>query len=49
MGGSTNADKEVSNCLHRIELTNWKNGCDGYKEYKTLKMVLKKEDRSRTN
>lgn len=38
----SNADKEVSNCLHKIELTNWKNGCDGYKEYKSLKTILEK-------
>lgn len=38
----SNVDKEVSNCLHKIELTNWKNGCDGYKEYKSLKTVLEK-------
>lgn len=38
----SNVDKEVSNCIHKIELTNWKNGCDGYKEYRTLKMVLEK-------
>lgn len=38
----SNADKEVSNCLHKIELTNWKNGCDGYKEYRTLKTILER-------
>lgn len=38
----SNVDKELSNCLHIIELTNWKNGCDGYKEYKMLKTVLEK-------
>lgn len=37
-----NVDKEVSNCLHKIELTNWKNGCDGYKEYKTLKTIFER-------
>ena len=38
----SNVDKEKENCLHCIELTKWKNGCDGYKEYKKLKMVLEK-------
>lgn len=38
----SNVDKELSNCLHKIELTTWKNGCDGYKEYKAVKMVLEK-------
>lgn len=38
----SDADREVSNCLHKIELTNWKNGCDGYKEYRTLKTVLER-------
>lgn len=38
----SNADKELSNCLHEIELTRWKNGCDGYKEYKKIKTVLEK-------
>lgn len=35
-------DKEKSNCLHNIELTKWENGCDGYKEYKKLKIILEK-------
>ena len=30
----SNVDKEISNCLHAIEMTKWKSGCDGYKEYK---------------
>lgn len=38
----TNADRDLSNCLHKIELTKWKNGCDGYKEYKLVKNVLEK-------
>lgn len=38
----SNTDKELSNCLHRIELTKWKNGCDGYKEYKSVKVILEK-------
>lgn len=41
----SNADKELSNCLHRIELTKWKNGCDGYKEYKSVKVILEKRRR----
>lgn len=38
----SNADKDLSNCLHKIELTKWKNGCDGYKEYKEVKIILEK-------
>ncbi len=38
----SNIDKELSNCLHKIELTKWKNGCDGYKEYKSVKTILEK-------
>lgn len=38
----SNADKDLSNCLHEIELTKWKNGCDGYKEYKSVKIILEK-------
>lgn len=38
----SNADKDLSNCLHKIELTKWKNGCDGYKEYKSVKIILEK-------
>lgn len=38
----SNADKDLSNCLHLIELTKWKNGCDGYKEYKSVKNILEK-------
>lgn len=36
------ANKEVINCLHRIELYPWKNACAGYCDYKTLKIVLEK-------
>lgn len=36
------ANKEVMNCLHRIELTPWKNACAGYCDYKSLKTVLEK-------
>lgn len=35
-------DKELSNCLHIIEMTKWKSGCDGYKEYKRVKQILEK-------
>lgn len=38
----SNADKDLSNSLHEIELTNWKNGCEGYKEYKSVKIILEK-------
>lgn len=38
----SNVDKELSNCLHKIELTKWKNGCDGYKEYKNVKNILER-------
>lgn len=38
----SNVDKELSNCLHEIELTRSKNACDGYKEYKKVKTVLEK-------
>lgn len=38
----SNADKELSNCLHEIEFTRWKNGCAGYKEYKSVKIILEK-------
>ena len=36
----SNIDKELSNCLHEIELTSSKNACDGYKEYKKIKDML---------
>lgn len=38
----SDVDKELSNCLHMIEMTKWKNGCDGYKEYKKIKSILEK-------
>lgn len=38
----SNVDRDLSNCLHKIELTKWKNGCDGYKEYKLVKNILEK-------
>lgn len=38
----SNVDKELSNCLHEIELTGNMNACDGYKEYKRTKTILKR-------
>lgn len=38
----SNVDKELSNRLHEIELTKWKNGCAGYIEYKSVKVILEK-------
>lgn len=38
----SDVDKDLSNCLHIIEMTKWKNGCDGYKEYKKIKQILEK-------
>lgn len=38
----SNVDKELSNCLHEIELTGNMNACDGYKEYKRAKTILKR-------
>ena len=38
----SNVDKELSNCLHMIEMTKWKSGCGGYKEYKKMKTLLEK-------
>lgn len=38
----SNIDRELSNCLHFIELTKWKNGCEGYKEYKSVKSILER-------
>lgn len=40
-----NVDRELSNCMHQIELEKWKSGCDGYKLYKLEKKFLKNEDR----
>lgn len=33
----SNVDKELSNCLHEIELTGSMNACNGYKEYRRTK------------
>ena len=38
----SDVDKDLSNCLHIIEMTKWKSGCDGYKEYKKIKQILEK-------
>ena len=38
----SNVDRELSNCLHEIELTGNMNACDGYKEYKRTKTILKR-------
>ena len=38
----SNADKELSNCLHEIELSKKKNACNGYKEYCRLKIILER-------
>ena len=38
----SNVDRELSNCLHEIELTRNMNACDGYKEYKRAKTILKR-------
>lgn len=38
----SNVDRELSNCLHEIELTGDMNACDGYKEYKRAKIILKR-------
>lgn len=37
-----NVDRELSNCMHQIELEKWKSGCDGYKLYKFEKEILEK-------
>ena len=38
----SNVDRELSNCLHEIELTGNMNACDRYKEYKRAKTILKR-------
>ena len=38
----SDVDRELSNCLHFIEMNKWKSGCDGYKEYKKIKLILEK-------
>ena len=37
-----NVDRELSNCIHQIELEKWNSGCDGYKLYKLEKEILEK-------
>lgn len=37
-----NIDRELSNCMHQIELEKWKSGCDGYKLYKQEKEILER-------
>lgn len=36
----SDADRELSNCLHEIELSKNKSACDGYKSYKRMKKLL---------
>lgn len=38
----SNVDKELSNCLHEIELSGNMNACNGYKEYRRTKMILER-------
>lgn len=38
----SNVDKELSNCLHEIELTGSMNACNGYKEYRRTKTILER-------
>ena len=38
----SNVDRELSNCLHEIELCKNMNACDGYKEYRRIKIILEK-------
>lgn len=38
----SNVDKELSNCLHEIELCKNMNACDGYKEYRRIKIILER-------
>lgn len=38
----SNIDKELSNCLHKIEFEKHKNACAGYKEYNQVKHILEK-------
>ncbi len=38
----SNVDKELSNCLHEIELSGNMNACNGYKEYRRTKIILEK-------
>ena len=38
----SNVDKELSNCLHEIELSGNMNACNGYKEYRRTKTILER-------
>lgn len=38
----SNVDRELSNCLHEIELSENMNACNGYKEYRRTKIILEK-------
>lgn len=38
----SNVDRELSNCLHEIELCKNMNACNGYKEYRRIKIILEK-------
>lgn len=38
----SNVDRELSNCLHEIELFKNMNACEGYKEYKRTKIILER-------
>lgn len=38
----SNIDRELSNCMHEIELSKWKSGCEGYKEYRIIKDILER-------
>ena len=38
----SNVDKELSNCLHEIELSGNMNACNGYKKYRRTKMILER-------
>ncbi len=38
----SNVDRELSNCLHEIELFKSMNACAGYKEYKRTKIILER-------
>lgn len=38
----SNVDRELSNCLHEIELSKNMNACNGYKEYRRIKIILEK-------
>ena len=38
----SNVDRELSNCLHEIELSGNMNACNGYKEYRRAKYILER-------